>query len=187
MADANVSIHYRSYHEEMLHGLTGMTKAIPPLGLLTIPPPTGMSAHFLSHKNLLCNRRLPWTSFADLCRTPFPTMSFGSQLAQERGWLLCAGIHAGRQPHGKGRPGRKRHAEGESPAVSGCCWSSLRPRLGVEGSVHAQASEVNALTRSAALLIIGDEILSGKVEDINSRFLCRELFLLGWRVCKVRC
>ena len=46
---------------------------------------------------------------------------------------------------------------------------------------------MNALTRSAALLIIGDEILSGKVEDINSRFLCRELFLLGWRVCKVRC
>ena len=32
---------------------------------------------------------------------------------------------------------------------------------------------------TVALLIIGDEILAGKVEDTNSSFLCRELYALG--------
>ena len=36
-----------------------------------------------------------------------------------------------------------------------------------------------------ALLIIGDEILAGKIEDTNSSFLCRELYAIGWRVVKV--
>ena len=35
-----------------------------------------------------------------------------------------------------------------------------------------------------ALLIIGDEILAGKIEDTNSCFLCRELYAIGWRVAK---
>ena len=48
-----------------------------------------------------------------------------------------------------------------------------------------QDDETPALTKRAALLIVGDEILSGKVADLNSRLLCKELFLLGWRVCKV--
>ena len=39
---------------------------------------------------------------------------------------------------------------------------------------------------TVALLIIGDEILAGKVEDTNSSFLGRELYALGWRVVKVR-
>ena len=34
---------------------------------------------------------------------------------------------------------------------------------------------------------MGDEILSGKVEDVNSGLLCRELHALGWRVLRVRC
>ena len=38
---------------------------------------------------------------------------------------------------------------------------------------------------TAALLIIGDEILAGKVDDTNSSYLCRELYALGWRVVKV--
>lgn len=37
-----------------------------------------------------------------------------------------------------------------------------------------------------ALLIIGDEILAGKIEDTNSCFLCRELYAIGWRVAKAR-
>lgn len=34
----------------------------------------------------------------------------------------------------------------------------------------------------AGLVIIGDEILSAKVEDVNMRFLCSELRAMGWRV-----
>lgn len=45
---------------------------------------------------------------------------------------------------------------------------------------------MSAFTRSAAVIIIGDEILSGKVEDSNARFLSKELFSLGWRLAKVR-
>ncbi|EFJ40692.1 hypothetical protein VOLCADRAFT_99481 [Volvox carteri f. nagariensis] len=41
------------------------------------------------------------------------------------------------------------------------------------------------LTHSAAIVIIGDELLSGKVEDVNARFLCRELRSLGWQVTRV--
>lgn len=41
------------------------------------------------------------------------------------------------------------------------------------------------LTRSAAIVVIGDELLSGKVEDVNARFLCRELRSLGWQVVRV--
>ncbi len=33
---------------------------------------------------------------------------------------------------------------------------------------------------TAALVVIGNEILSGKVKEQNSRFLARELFLMGW-------
>lgn len=51
------------------------------------------------------------------------------------------------------------------------------------GPLHLGCAGI-ALT--VALLIIGDEILAGKVEDTNSSFLCRELYALGWRVVKVR-
>lgn len=34
-------------------------------------------------------------------------------------------------------------------------------------------------------VIIGDEILSAKVEDVNTRFLCSELRSIGWQVCRV--
>ena len=39
--------------------------------------------------------------------------------------------------------------------------------------------------RTAGLLIIGNEILSGKVQDANSPFLCRELRALGVDVRKI--
>ncbi|MCA9779572.1 MAG: competence/damage-inducible protein A [Candidatus Eremiobacteraeota bacterium] len=38
---------------------------------------------------------------------------------------------------------------------------------------------------SAALLVIGNEILSGKVHDVNTHFLARELFELGWELKEV--
>ncbi len=67
----------------------------------------------------------------------------------------------------------------------------LCPDLGDLGSWHAAVSRTVAfgcagIALTVALLIIGDEILAGKVEDTNSSFLCRELYALGWRVVKVR-
>lgn len=44
----------------------------------------------------------------------------------------------------------------------------------------------HSLTRSAAIVVIGDEILAAKVRDVNTHFLCQELRAIGWRVCKVR-
>ncbi len=38
---------------------------------------------------------------------------------------------------------------------------------------------------TAALAIIGNEILSGKVEESNGRFLAQELFALGWHLREV--
>jgi hypothetical protein len=37
----------------------------------------------------------------------------------------------------------------------------------------------------AAIVIIGDEILSGKVVDTNSPFLALELHAIGWKVVKI--
>lgn len=42
------------------------------------------------------------------------------------------------------------------------------------------------MTLTAGLVIVGDEILSAKVPDTNTSFLCAELRAIGWRVCKVR-
>ena len=42
-----------------------------------------------------------------------------------------------------------------------------------------------AIAATAALVIMGDEILAGRVDDINTPFLCRELHALGWQVAKV--
>ena len=43
----------------------------------------------------------------------------------------------------------------------------------------------NSLTRSAAIIVVGDEVLAAKVQDVNTPFLCSELRAIGWRVCKV--
>ena len=38
---------------------------------------------------------------------------------------------------------------------------------------------------TAALLVIGNEILSGKVQDVNTHYLASELFGLGWELQEV--
>ncbi|EFN50929.1 hypothetical protein CHLNCDRAFT_28612 [Chlorella variabilis] len=58
-------------------------------------------------------------------------------------------------------------------------------RAGRQSKVQRQVSEAGSANRTAALLIIGDEILSAKVEDANTPFLCRELRAIGWTVNKV--
>lgn len=41
------------------------------------------------------------------------------------------------------------------------------------------------MSKSAGIIIIGNEVLSGKTEDTNSRFLCRELRALGVDVRRI--
>jgi len=41
------------------------------------------------------------------------------------------------------------------------------------------------MPRTAAILVIGNEVLSGKVHDRNSYFLCRELRALGVQVARI--
>lgn len=38
---------------------------------------------------------------------------------------------------------------------------------------------------TAALVVIGNEILSGKVEEANAGYLARELFILGWHLKEI--
>ncbi|PRW59554.1 FAD synthase [Chlorella sorokiniana] len=57
-------------------------------------------------------------------------------------------------------------------------------RAGRQSKVERQVSTVGGERRTAGLLIIGDEILSAKVEDVNTRFLCSELRSTGWTVEK---
>lgn len=53
--------------------------------------------------------------------------------------------------------------------------------------VSRSPSNSSGHTRNAGIIAIGDELLSGKVEDTNTNasFLCRELKAIGWRVQKV--
>lgn len=46
-------------------------------------------------------------------------------------------------------------------------------------------TEEKAKPITVALVIIGNEILSGKVEEANGRFLAQELFTLGWHLREV--
>ncbi|KAL6762532.1 MoaB/Mog domain-containing protein [Haematococcus lacustris] len=48
----------------------------------------------------------------------------------------------------------------------------------------AGGAPADTVAPTAALLVIGDELLSGKVEDTNTTYLCQELHSLG---CTVRC
>ena len=66
---------------------------------------------------------------------------------------------------------------GQSASVAGRC--SLRER-----QAHPRLGRWCGMQ---ALVVIGDELLSGAVEDCNGRFLCRELHALGWRTSRVGC
>lgn len=48
-----------------------------------------------------------------------------------------------------------------------------------------QNSSIGEHAPSACIVLIGDELLSGKVTDANLQFLASELHALGWKVLKV--
>ncbi|KAG2492852.1 hypothetical protein HYH03_009006 [Edaphochlamys debaryana] len=79
--------------------------------------------------------------------------------------------------------------EGEDSAFGGAPGrgpgglSGSRQRTTGAGSTGGAL--VSELTRSAAIVIVGDELLSGKVEDVNARYLCRELRSMGWQVLRI--
>lgn len=51
--------------------------------------------------------------------------------------------------------------------------------------LKCKPSHLSTLTHTAGLVIIGDEILSAKVEDANTPFLCNQLRSIGWQVKRV--
>ena len=63
---------------------------------------------------------------------------------------------------------------------------SRMERAGRTSKQNKELHVSHSLTRTAALVVIGDEILAAKVQDVNTHFLCSELRAIGWRVCKVR-
>ena len=52
-------------------------------------------------------------------------------------------------------------------------------------NVHRQRSIKSALSHTVAIVVIGDELLKGRVADTNSSFLATELHRLGWTVTKI--
>jgi molybdenum cofactor synthesis domain-containing protein len=52
-------------------------------------------------------------------------------------------------------------------------------------TASAQAPGAQAAAPTAALVVIGNEILTGKVADTNSHFLCKELNFLGLDLCRI--
>ena len=64
---------------------------------------------------------------------------------------------------------------------------SISQQSGIcEHAVSEGPVKCAGIALTVALLIIGDEILAGKVGDTNSSFLCKELYAIGWRVAKAR-
>lgn len=59
-------------------------------------------------------------------------------------------------------------------------------RAGRVSKLASCSSREGLRSGTAALAIIGDEMLSGKVEDANGHFLCQQLHALGWRVARLQ-
>jgi FAD synthetase len=53
------------------------------------------------------------------------------------------------------------------------------------GSTPVPSSTSKMKVKTAGLIIIGDEILKGQVQDTNSYFLCKELYSLGVKVVRI--
>ena len=62
---------------------------------------------------------------------------------------------------------------------------SRMERAGRTSKQTPEPPVTHSLTRSAAIVVVGDEVLAAKVQDVNTPFLCSELRAIGWRVCKV--
>lgn len=58
-------------------------------------------------------------------------------------------------------------------------------RAGRASKLQSTSSAGALRSGNAALAIVGDEILSGKVEDANTNFLCQQLHCMGWKVTRV--
>lgn len=69
------------------------------------------------------------------------------------------------------------------------CWLlfvNVQQRVRESLPSGGAAGVKSGLSWVAGLVVVGDEILSGKVEDSNISFLCTKLYEIGWTVRKVR-
>jgi len=67
-----------------------------------------------------------------------------------------------------------------------CCLPFIQQRVRESLPSGGAAGVKSGLSWMAGLVVVGDEILSGKVEDSNISFLCTRLYEIGWTVRKVR-
>ncbi|CAL5230010.1 g13451 [Coccomyxa viridis] len=85
------------------------------------------------------------------------------------------------------RPNSALRKEDGSYAPAHLLYDIRMERSGRNSICEDVRSAPTGIALTVALLIIGDEILAGKIEETNSSFLCRELYAIGWRVVKVVC
>ncbi|KAI7844692.1 hypothetical protein COHA_001780 [Chlorella ohadii] len=115
------------------------------------------------------NPILDW-SYHDLAKVPYCSL-------YDQGYTSLGSVH-------NTVPNSALRLEDGSFAPAHMLPDARLERAGRQSKVERQASTVGGERRTAGLLIIGDEILSAKVEDVNTRFLCGELRSIGWTVDK---
>src|SRR5262245_65720343 len=101
----------------------------------------------------------------DLAHDPFDVAQRG--LAIE---MNAEDVQAGaRQRKAGGLAESRRRAEREGPAVQ------LDHRVSSRERWHSIVESPGAMPKTAGIILVGNEILSGKTVDANAAYLCREL------------
>src|SRR5499433_983490 len=72
-----------------------------------------------------------------------------------------------------------------SPLCRFSASCSRHSSIPLTGAADVRATMSESMSRTAGIILIGNEILSGKVVDANASYLCRELRMLGVDVRKI--
>ena len=78
-----------------------------------------------------------------------------------------------------------RRAEDQGPAGQPDGLDGGRGHLGGHSNTNAAVLPLSAMAKTAGIVLIGNEILSGKIADANAAYLCRELRALGVEVRRI--
>src|SRR5262244_3866690 len=72
-----------------------------------------------------------------------------------------------------------------SPLCRFSASCSRHSSIPLTGAADVRATMALSMSRTAGIILIGNEILSGKVVDANASYLCRELRQLGVDVRRI--
>ena len=113
--------------------------------------------------------------FLDAVRAPYCAL-------YDRGFTSLGSVPSTRPNSALRRPDG-----GYAPARELADGRAERAGRGTGGAPPAAAADPTptALTRTAAVLVVGDELLAGRVPDTNSPFVCGRLSAAGWAVRRV--